>query len=368
MKNKITQLDTLTGIRFYAAMHVVLFHNLYLFGDFAEKIPIPVLNFISKGELAVSFFFILSGFILSYAYQDKINTKKEKVKFLVARFAKLYPLYFLALILDAPRVISYFFEKYDQNQASFKVLLSFFSSLLMIQSWFPPVTATWNSPAWSLSTEIFFYISFVFIFKYLNKSKYSYVYLFLSIATPVIVYQFFQFLNLPLESNFMKIFWRSFPPLRVFEFILGIILFNYFHSGARLGRLIKNNSNLLFWFSVAASIYISSTQWSIQNKEIATVATTCLFSIMILSSSYGEIRWSKLLNSKLVLTLGMSSYAIYIIHQPFKYYLESLITKSAIGGLTYCLSLISLSIILNRHFEIPLQKRINNYLIIKNEK
>jgi len=79
MKEK-SQISILTGIRFFAAFHVVLYHNLFLFGEEAiESIPSLIYSFIQKGEAAVSFFFILSGFILTYVYRDKLKTPKEKM-------------------------------------------------------------------------------------------------------------------------------------------------------------------------------------------------------------------------------------------------------------------------------------------------
>ena len=100
--NHVRQLKILTGFRFFAALHVVCFHNFYLFGELQNLLPRFWYIFVQTGESAVSFFFILSGFILTHVYKEKISTKNEKVTYFIARIAKLYPLYLLGLLLDAP--------------------------------------------------------------------------------------------------------------------------------------------------------------------------------------------------------------------------------------------------------------------------
>ena len=100
----------LTSIRAFAALEVVLLHTLFeLGGKPAQALPGVVTGLLTKGGMAVSFFFVLSGFILAYTYCDADSgLRGTRVKFWRARFARIYPLYFLAFLVDAPRVISFF--------------------------------------------------------------------------------------------------------------------------------------------------------------------------------------------------------------------------------------------------------------------
>src|SRR6516165_8640299 len=91
---KPSRLDALTGLRCFAAVNIVLFHfsNPNWFGPFA-----PVVN---AGYASVSFFILLSGFVLGYNYNARARAGElETKRFYEARFTRLYPIYLLSLIL-----------------------------------------------------------------------------------------------------------------------------------------------------------------------------------------------------------------------------------------------------------------------------
>jgi len=119
------------------------------------------LALLDKGYLAVSLFFILSGFILVYTYQGKISGTDSVVRFWEARFARIYPVYLLALALMIP-----FARTLTLGQR--------FTVLAMVQTWMPwrpDMVGAWNFPAWSLSVEAFFYLTFPLIFVSLNRLR-----------------------------------------------------------------------------------------------------------------------------------------------------------------------------------------------------
>ena len=92
---KPARLEALTGLRCFAAVNIVLFHfsNPQWFGILA-----PIVN---AGYASVSFFILLSGFVLAYNYADKARAGElDKVRFWEARFTRLYPIYFLSLLLS----------------------------------------------------------------------------------------------------------------------------------------------------------------------------------------------------------------------------------------------------------------------------
>src|SRR5690242_15865960 len=89
-------LRALTGVRFMAAFYVVAYHSLPFLKSHYRLYP-AVEQFLSNGYLAVGFFYLLSGFILAYTYEGKIGNLREYMRYLVARFARIYPVYLLAL-------------------------------------------------------------------------------------------------------------------------------------------------------------------------------------------------------------------------------------------------------------------------------
>jgi peptidoglycan/LPS O-acetylase OafA/YrhL len=92
------KLDSLTGLRFCAALFVVVYHVR----DGFEGLPSPVRLFISRGYVAVPLFFALSGFVLAYTYAEHGRLRGTKGNFWLARFSRIYPIYFVAFLLFAP--------------------------------------------------------------------------------------------------------------------------------------------------------------------------------------------------------------------------------------------------------------------------
>jgi peptidoglycan/LPS O-acetylase OafA/YrhL len=147
-------LDPLTGVRFFLALGVVLFHfQLYW------TLPADSAGLLNRARLGVDVFFILSGFILTHVYLQGDRAPDYR-RFLAARFARIYPahlfilLSMLGLVLVAP-LFGVGLEQGRFNPADFA------GTLLLVQAWFPRETlALWNGPAWSLSAEWFAYLAF----------------------------------------------------------------------------------------------------------------------------------------------------------------------------------------------------------------
>jgi peptidoglycan/LPS O-acetylase OafA/YrhL len=141
-------LPGLTSLRFFAAMVVVAFqYNLshpisgILAGDF--------------GYQAVTFFFVLTGFILVYAHGvtgGELNISWEQ--FITARLVRIGPSYYLAIGV----AVSLFAIAGVLDRLT---VLSTGSVVTMLQSWIPPFALALNPPAWSLFNEVFFYLIFL---------------------------------------------------------------------------------------------------------------------------------------------------------------------------------------------------------------
>lgn len=136
-------IKSLTSLRFFFALAVFLHH-------YSVKGAVIFEN----GFIGVSFFFILSGFILSYSYKDRLFSGNiSKWDFYVARFARIYPLHLLTFLMFITLLV------YNNNLPDWKVL---FSNLFLFQSWIPfkHYYFSVNEPSWSISCEAFFYAVF----------------------------------------------------------------------------------------------------------------------------------------------------------------------------------------------------------------
>jgi peptidoglycan/LPS O-acetylase OafA/YrhL len=154
------QLHALTSLRFFAALHVVLFHGQdYIFPSLGGREWLR--NLIATGQNSVSFFFVLSGFILAYTYLGPPQEGRlRRGPFWAARFARVYPVYFFGLLVATPIVILGFLHD-GATLGRFAVAAA--TVVTLVQSWAPQFALAWNGPGWSLSVEAFFYLVFPFL-------------------------------------------------------------------------------------------------------------------------------------------------------------------------------------------------------------
>jgi peptidoglycan/LPS O-acetylase OafA/YrhL len=149
-KIKKDRLAALSGLRCFAALNIVFFHfsNPKWFGPFA-----PI---VANGYTSVSFFLLMSGFILAYNYDARARAGRLKAKnFWIARFSRLYPVYVLALVVSLGMLVD---EWHARTHAQF--LLGITLTPLLLQGWSPSLSTFWNTPAWTMCTEAFFYLIF----------------------------------------------------------------------------------------------------------------------------------------------------------------------------------------------------------------
>jgi peptidoglycan/LPS O-acetylase OafA/YrhL len=145
-----SQLPALTGIRCFAALNLVFFHfsDPHAFGPLS-----PIVN---GGYVSVSFFLLLSGFILTYNYADRAQRGALSARsFWSARFSRLYPVYIFSLLLSVGMLVQ---ELQAHTRTEFG--LGLILTPLLLQGWHPTLSTFWNTPAWTMSTEAFFYLLF----------------------------------------------------------------------------------------------------------------------------------------------------------------------------------------------------------------
>lgn len=149
-------LESLRGI---AALGVVLSHIAWTF-------PLHGIGLIRNGYVMVDFFFVLSGFVICHSYGTKLDTGRDVAKFIWIRLGRLYPLHLTLLVVFLGIEIAKYIAEVEYGLASNKGAFtanntfSFMSNLLLVQALGFHDTATYNLPAWSISTEFYTYILF----------------------------------------------------------------------------------------------------------------------------------------------------------------------------------------------------------------
>jgi len=335
-------------------------------GDDVRAIPGVVIELLMRGGLAVSFFFVLSGFILAYTYCDAENELKTTPgKFWRARFARIYPLYFLGFLMDAPRVAAFFVSTVGSiASAIVKIGVAAVAYLTLLQAWHPRVTNTWNTPGWTLSVEAFFYAIFPALLRFSKHWRLRRVcWVAAAIwALPILIQAILSHAQLiELTSASAGTFWRSFPLLRLPEFILGVAAGRLYLSK----RLESHRTTLRVSgaLALASILVIAESERSLPVMVVTNLGGP-LFALAIVALASGVIRTPKWLTSPTLVLLGRASYAVYILHEPFMQgflklaHLAHFDSPSPALLIAYLLSLQIFCIGLFRFFEDPMRRLI----------
>ncbi|MCV7256135.1 acyltransferase [Mycobacterium hackensackense] len=160
------EIKALTGLRIFAAVWVVLFHFRPLLHEAAPNFSEALAPILNVGAQGVDLFFILSGFVLTWTYIDKMGknwSTRATLHFLWMRLARVWPVYLVTLHLAALWII---FTLYVGHVPSENVgtlnAISYIRQLFLVQLWFQPFFdgSSWDGPAWSISAEWLAYLLF----------------------------------------------------------------------------------------------------------------------------------------------------------------------------------------------------------------
>jgi peptidoglycan/LPS O-acetylase OafA/YrhL len=344
---KPAKLDSLTSFRFIAAFLVFL-HHVHIFSLY--KI----------GYLGVSFFFILSGFILAYNYKLRIKDSNSIYNFYTARFSKIYPVHMLTFFMAIPY---YFFIPLHHRPILY--VFQGFTNLFLIQSYIPFGNFSFNGVSWSLSDEFFFYFLFpfilLFIIKKINKNS---IRLFSIIMFWVILMLIF--VSLPKNNDIAIWLTYVFPGTRIIEFIAGIILGLLFLEYKSL--LSKSKSQLFTILEATLIILILSIVYisPLFNQYLRYGLVFLPFwgsIIFIFAFQKGVI--SKLLGKKLFVYLGNISFSFYMIHNLVLSYILFLWKPNIPVSVTIIVCFfisVLLSALMYKYYEEPVRKRVKRYI------
>ncbi|VVD74192.1 acyltransferase [Pandoraea commovens] len=311
------QIAPLTSLRFFAAFFVVIYH---LQGN---VIPMGSMNQLALG---VSFFFVLSGFILSTVYPD--TSKISLPKFYVSRLARLWPVHALCFA-----VVVYLYDPGMLTNEFWQPKL--LTNLLMLHAWIPQAGYVFslNSVSWSISVELGFYL----IFPVLAASKrLGTVFVIAGILVMIMIFQL-EFNDATASSDdpwkFSAILLVAQSPFtRVFEFIVGMWAARIYREKRFFG-FVKANANPL----EVASIFLLLAYCIASRHIVANILAegfqafgnwfdvaggVFCFAILIFVFAHSAGVLSKFLSHRILLFLGESSFTLYMVHQIIIKYAE----------------------------------------------
>lgn len=349
----MVRLDSLTGLRWWAAFGVFAFHMRNL-------APLPIDDFLVLGNAGVTFFFILSGFVLTWSARPDVGP----TTFWWRRFARIWPAHLAALILAVP--VFYSFVAAPEGSwvkpFSLGVLLL---SVVLIQGWWrdPAILFSGNPAAWTLTCEAFFYALHPAINRVLGRlAKRGALILAVGTVATAVAYRMCV-LAFP-GSLFGEVPW---PVVRITEFIIGMAIARAIASGWRV------TLNPL-WCYLVGGLLLGVIGFGGRLSErfpplvavlpFANEIIIVIFAVTIAAIVARDLRGGRsLLRSRLLVALGDMSYAFYLLHATVIYGILSIVGARGFGIATVPMWLLTLGLsiggaaALHYLLERPVEKR-----------
>jgi len=306
------QLPALTGLRFVAALFVVV-HHVGIYDRYSAQRGLFD-RFWGGGSAGVDIFFVLSGFILTYSYVAPDGAFRGTGRaYYVARLARIYPVYLLACALA--------FVPFLRTQpTSAHLLVTGASTLLLLQSWLPWAwVTTLDAPTWSLSVELLFYALLPFVTPWLARIRRPGalrcglgVCWLLGMLLPVLCTPTALTAAGPVPLGVGgEIAWRD-PPVRLPQFMFGLFLARVY-VGRRQPPVATTHCLLV---ACSFMVLVLSMSGLIPDIVLHQGVVTPLAGLLIYALAWGNGSLARILSHPWALALGEASYALYLLHEP----------------------------------------------------
>jgi peptidoglycan/LPS O-acetylase OafA/YrhL len=302
------ELPALTGIRFYAALAVFLSHVSLV--PKMERLSDGYKVF-DLGIVGVSFFFVLSGFILTHNYADLFRhgvPAGNYLKFVWGRFSKIYPVHFATMLMAIPIQILSPNKPLDWRAIPLHALL--------LQCWLPFTKTVFynylNVPSWSISCEWFFYLlAPVAMFCALGNVRRRMVLLAITIVYTGALGLFLWHS----QSDFTRAYFLNwFAPSRFVDFLAGVFLARAFLSACAYSwaawSIPAQISGLAYL--VAVVLWRDHAPWPLRGGLIYVPGAA----LLVFGLAYSRGFFAAHLSRPWLKRLGMASFSFYMLHTP----------------------------------------------------
>jgi peptidoglycan/LPS O-acetylase OafA/YrhL len=324
------RLNSLTALRFVAALGV--------FGLHAARHVGPLRHVVRQGGVGVTFFFVLSGFVLMWVHDDKIRGRS----FYRRRFARIWPAFFAAWIAAAAIGVL----QHDGTHSVGRFIVGG----LLLQSWLPD--RSWyfavNGVSWTLSVEAFFYFTFPFWAGRLAGASRRQ----LRVLAAVALIAFFVIAVL-VHSNAAGSWVRPhFPPVRIFEFFLGACV------ALEVRRRTMPRVPFGAAVALAAAAYLFAGSGEAHRFLGARAITLVPFALLLAAAAQADLRGGTVLGNRGLVWLGEISYCFYLVHFLVIEVVAPHVTATAVRlPLELALAVLAAAA-LHHLIEVPLERRL----------
>jgi peptidoglycan/LPS O-acetylase OafA/YrhL len=346
--NQENRVLPLVSLRFLLAVWIFV-HHLYpvWWMPLTHRVGSFLYGFAVMGYVAVPFFFVLSGYVLTLAYgSDRLMTAKERKRFWCRRFARIAPAFYAGLLLGLFPYTGMVMKHVD---TSLGVLLGTAKDLLINMSFlgvFSDRALVMNYSSWTISVEALLYAAFPFVAHHVFRlgKRGLILTMFLCIAACVAIElcvmakvpelyswranQFRPEPPLPEYADRWRIFMLTCPPLHFLEFAIGVCLARF---NAIVG-FVKPRADL--WLTVCGASFATGILFLGQMPYLFPFNWVFLpamaATIFLLTNARGRI--SNWLSDPRLLRFGEASYVLYILHTPTRDWVSFLMGHFGLRG------------------------------------
>jgi peptidoglycan/LPS O-acetylase OafA/YrhL len=333
-------LPALTGARFLAAFSVVVYH----YGRAPLRAICPLAaTAAAAGPAAVSFFYVLSGAVLTWGYTDAQGFPSRSARaFWSQRAARIVPTYLLALALAVAPFAVLAWQLHPGMGGALRIAAGTGASLLLLQALWPPLAVV-NTPGWSISCEAFFYALWPSLvgrfrargegFPWRPMLLLSTVALIASAAgiaalragwiSPAAFPTLLE--DIP-GSELLARTLSYFPPLRLCEFLLGVAVGHALRKTAVRPRAVAADTlrelllaGGLFGCATALGSGLASRLSGVALADRIAIEGPLLgplFALLVWQLARGDGLLRRALSGRLLQALGEASYALYVLQEP----------------------------------------------------
>jgi peptidoglycan/LPS O-acetylase OafA/YrhL len=339
--NRFVFLDGMRGI---AALFVVTRHT------------VPFWNFtLFRSYMAVDIFFILSGFVLAHAYDNKLSSGRMSLRgFVLTRIIRLYPVYLLSLL-----IASIVFLAHVKSHEPGAGMLSMAMVAIGLAALFLPSSVSWsdelftvNGPYWSLFFELIANALYATIHRHLSRAVLSVIIIASAISMLLVAF---------MHGNLNDGFRWGYGSLSLgvaramFGFFLGVCLYRY--PSLVPQALTKYLSPWLGLLLVAVALMIPSAGALDPIIDLSVVIGIFPLAVVIAS------RREPLKLKPLLLVLGSASYPIYVLHKPIGAIVDHaspdrIAAFAPVTGIILVAGLVWLCLVVEKYFDIPIRRRL----------
>lgn len=355
-RGAIIQLHELTAARGFAALLVVLYHiSAYSNGALAAWFP-PI----AYGPLAVDFFFVLSGFVLTHVYRAPWKSGVYDHRgFILRRFARVWPLHIATLLGVAVLVMGG--ARFGIQPPWEPTLGSFLVNALMLHATGLAPELAWNQPSWSISAEWCAYLAFPFFLIVADALRSNAARAVAALA----LFSVFYGLSYGITGENLMVL-TTLGVLRIIpSFFAGVVLRYVFDDIAK--HPLASNTRALS--SLMWGVVILAFVGAFAGAPNAFFWLLIVASILLLALR-GANPNAGIMRSRPLIWLGDISYALYLVHAPVLMVAYGiggkLVSVTSTGGLLAIGALALLASILIAHLahmliERPAQRAITSY-------